>query len=245
MTDQPPDLSLRNTPLQARSRARLGRVLDAAEDLLEREGPVAFSTTAVARVAGVSVGSVYRFFPDKEAIVEALAVRYWSDFADLVAGVAEADALDPVADPAAAVFSVLSAGFRARPGFLALWYGGLRTERVRDRTRDARQAIARSIECILTVHWPAAKPGLRQVTAEMVVLAGDGLLREAFRRSPEGDEALLAESAVMLSSYIAHRLEGTARTIGGGGTLALGLTHAEVESQSSLAGPTNRASADA
>ncbi len=40
----------------------------------------------------------------------------------------------------------------------------------------------------------------------MVVLAGDGLLREAFRRDLEGDAALLAESSVMLGSYMAHRL---------------------------------------
>lgn len=209
MTEPSPDLSLRNAPLQARSRARLGRVLDAAEELLERDGADAFNTTAVARRAGVSVGSVYRFFPDKAAIVEALAVRYWSDFADLVAGVAEADAHEPVADPADAVMSVLAAGFRSRPGFLALWYGGLRTEGVRDRTRDARQAIARSIEHIFEIHWPSAPPDARRVTAEMVVLAGDGLLREAFRRSAQGDDALLSESAVMLSAYIAQRLGGT------------------------------------
>jgi AcrR family transcriptional regulator len=206
LTDQPPDMSLRNAPLQARSRARLGRVLDAAEEVLERDGAEAFSTTAVARAAGVSVGSVYRFFPDKQAIAEALAIRYWSDFADLVAGVAEADALEPVADPAAAVLGVLAAGFRARPGFLALWYGGLRTERIRDRTRDARQAIAVSIEHILAEHWPAAPPEARALTAQMVVLTGDGLLREAFRRDLDGDAALLTESGVVLSSYLAHRL---------------------------------------
>lgn len=206
MTDQPPDISLRNAPLQARSRARLGRVLDAAEEVLERDGAEGFSTTAVARSARVSVGSVYRFFPDKQAIVEALAIRYWSDFADLVAGVAEADALEPVTDPASAVLDVLAAGFRARPGFLALWYGGLRTERVRDRTRDARQAIAVSIEHILAQHWPAAPSEARTLTAQMVVLTGDGLLREAFRRDLDGDAALLAESAVVLSSYLNHRL---------------------------------------
>src|SRR5438270_13297652 len=206
LTDQQPDLSLRNAPLQARSRARLGRVLDAAEEVLERDGAEGFSTTAVARTAGVSVGAVYRFFPDKQALAEALAVRYWSDFADLVAGVAEAAAQAPVADPAMAVLSVLAAGFRARPGFLALWYGGLRTERVRDRTRDARQAIAGSIEHILSVHWPAAPSDVRAFTAEMVVLTGDGLLREAFRRDLDGDATLLAESSVLLGAYLADRL---------------------------------------
>lgn len=177
--------------------------------VLERSGAEGFNTTAVARMAGVSVGAVYRFFPDKQAIVEALAVRYWSDFADLVSGVAEADAIEPVADPSEAVLAVLAAGFRARPGFLALWYGGLRTEQVRDRTRDAREAIAVSIEEIFGAHWPEAPAETRRLAAAMVVLAGDGLLREAFRRDPAGDEVLLAEAQVMMRSYIRHRLEAT------------------------------------
>ncbi len=97
-------------------------------------------------------------------------------------------------DPAGTVLGALAAGFRARPGFLALWYGGLRTEAVRDATRQARTGIASSIERIFAVHWPHARPEARQTAAMMVVLAGDGLLREAFRRERDGDEALLAEA---------------------------------------------------
>jgi AcrR family transcriptional regulator len=206
MADNPPHLQLRNAPAQARSRERLRRVLDAADELLEREGAPAFTTTRIAQAAGVSIGTVYRFFPDKETIVEALAVRYWSDFDDLVAGVAEADAIEPLEDPAGTVLDTLVAGFRARPGFLALWYGGLRTEQIRDATRHARSAIAASIEQIFAVHWPAAAPAGRQIAAAMVVLAGDGLLREAFRREPDGDQALLSEAKLMLEAYIAVRL---------------------------------------
>lgn len=197
---------LRNAPTQARSRERLRRVLDAADEVLAAEGPGAFTTTRVAEAAGVSIGSVYRFFPDKEAIVEALAVRYWSDFEDLVAGVAEADAAQPVDDPVGAVFDVLVAGFRARPGFLGLWFGGLRTERIRDATRPTRTAIARSIERVLERHWPDAPHRTRAGVAEMAVLAGDGLLREAFRRDRRGDATVLDESKAMLRAYIAARL---------------------------------------
>ena len=121
------------------------------------EGAGAFTTNRIAQMAGIPVGSVYRYFPDKEAIVQALAVSYWSDFEDLVAAAADADELDPLPDPGAVVLDALAAGFRARPGFLALWYGGLRTEEVRDATRPTRSAIARSIERILSVHWPAAR----------------------------------------------------------------------------------------
>jgi AcrR family transcriptional regulator len=152
---------------------------------------------------------VYRFFRDKEAIVEALALRYWSEFEDLVAAAAEADAREPLTAPEVIV-DVLAAGFRARPGFLALWFGGLRTEHIRDVTRPSRTAIARSLQTILAHHWPQASAKAIATTAEMVVIGGDGLLREAFRRDLRGDKRLLRETKVLLASYIATRLGGQA-----------------------------------
>ena len=104
------------------------------------------------------------------------------------------------------MLEALSGGFRARPGFLALWYGGLRTERIRDSTRPAREAIARSVQRILAVHWPQAPDSARATAAQMVVIAGDGLLREAFRGSPQGDPEMLEESRLMLDAYTAVRL---------------------------------------
>ena len=65
-------LTLRREPQQARSRARLAGLLDAAETLLVREGAEALTTTRIAAEAGVSVGSLYRWFPDKAAIVDAI-----------------------------------------------------------------------------------------------------------------------------------------------------------------------------
>jgi AcrR family transcriptional regulator len=181
-------------------------VLEAAEELLVNEGAGAFTTTRIAEVAGVPVGSVYRYFPDKAAIVEALALGYWDELAGLVQAAAESDEGSPLSDPAGEVLTALAAGFRARPGFLALWYGGLRTEAVRDATRPVREAIAGSVGRILAVHHPDAEPGLRATVARMVVITGDGLLREAFRTSPEGDPVLLGEGRAMLDAYVSLRL---------------------------------------
>jgi AcrR family transcriptional regulator len=200
------DRKLRNVPTQARSRERLRQVLDAADELLCDEGADSFTTNRIAEAAGVPVGSLYHYFPDKETIAEALAVRYWSDFEDLVAAVAETDERAPLADPAGAVLEALAAGFRARPGFLALWYGGLRTERVREATRPTRSAIARSIERIFAVHWPQASYAQRALVARMVVIAGDGMLREAFRIDADGDQLQLVESRAMLDAYARARL---------------------------------------
>jgi AcrR family transcriptional regulator len=196
----------RNAPVQTRSQERLRQLLDAAEAVLTDEGAEHFTTTNVARVAGLPVGAIYRFFPDKDAIATALAVRYWSDFEDSVSAVADADGRTPFEDPVGQVLNTLAAGFRANPGFLELWYGGLRTERVRDATRPAREAIAGSIARLLSHHWPRATADQLQSVAVMVVLAGDGLLREAFRRDPSGERELLSETETMLDAYITARL---------------------------------------
>ena len=201
--------TLRNPPVQARSRERLQRVLDAAERVLADEGAAALTTTRIAAVAGVPVASVYRFFPDKEAIVEALALGYWREFGDAVEALAtERRALS---DPVGEIVDALAASFRSKPGFTALWFGGLRTERLRDATRPSRSRFALYAEHMLEVAYPEVDADLRRATARMLVLAGDALLREAFRLDPGGDPELLEETKFALNAYLDARLGGRRR----------------------------------
>ncbi|GAA0913379.1 TetR/AcrR family transcriptional regulator [Luteibacter anthropi] len=65
----------RKKPVQARSLATVTAILDAAAHILESAGPSAYSTNAVAALAGVSIGSVYQYFPTKDAITRALIDR--------------------------------------------------------------------------------------------------------------------------------------------------------------------------
>jgi AcrR family transcriptional regulator len=65
----------RHIPRQSRSRATLDVVIEAAAQLLEDVGEDGFNTNAVAARAGVSIGSLYRYFPDKRSILTALARR--------------------------------------------------------------------------------------------------------------------------------------------------------------------------
>lgn len=67
---------MRRKPSQARSQERVKRILDAAEELFIAEGYTATTTNAIATRAQVPIGSFYQFFPDKAAIVQALALRY-------------------------------------------------------------------------------------------------------------------------------------------------------------------------
>ncbi len=71
-----PTSHLRNLPRQARSAARVELLLDVAEEVFEEVGYDAATTNLVASRAGVPVGTLYRWFPDKAALAEALADRY-------------------------------------------------------------------------------------------------------------------------------------------------------------------------
>jgi len=67
----------RRSPTQARARATIDDVLAAAARIMERDGYDALTTNRVARIAGVSVGTLYQYFESKEAIVAALQNRHF------------------------------------------------------------------------------------------------------------------------------------------------------------------------
>jgi AcrR family transcriptional regulator len=65
-----------NTPQQARSRERFNHILDHAEALFARQGYEVTTTNHIAEASQVAIGSLYHFFPDKEAVLGALVERY-------------------------------------------------------------------------------------------------------------------------------------------------------------------------
>lgn len=70
------DRSMRRRPQQVRSQQRVDLILDTAADLIAEVGYEAVTTNAIAERAGISIGSLYRYFPDKDAILRALAKRH-------------------------------------------------------------------------------------------------------------------------------------------------------------------------
>lgn len=67
---------MRRQPRQARSQERVNQILDVAEQMFISEGYDATTTKAIAARANVPIGSLYQFFPDKKAILQALTMRY-------------------------------------------------------------------------------------------------------------------------------------------------------------------------
>lgn len=72
-----PVISSRKLPQQARSTELVAAILEAATQVLARQGATRFTTARVAEKAGVSVGSVYQYFPNKAAILFQLQADEW------------------------------------------------------------------------------------------------------------------------------------------------------------------------
>jgi len=66
----------KRAPTQQRSRERLERILNAASELIAKAGSDQMKMSEVAERAGISIGSLYQYFPDKAAIIRTLAERY-------------------------------------------------------------------------------------------------------------------------------------------------------------------------
>lgn len=107
-------------PQQARSRETLSRLLSAAQWLLEERGLEATTVPAIARRAGVSVGVVYRRFPDKDALLREVYERFFEEMAEksAVGLAAVAERKLPLPRLARSLIISIVHGYRARRGII-------------------------------------------------------------------------------------------------------------------------------
>ncbi|GAA0472737.1 MULTISPECIES: TetR/AcrR family transcriptional regulator [Streptomyces] len=197
--------SLRRAPVQRRSAERLTRILDACAEVLDEQGYDDLSTRAVAARAEVPIGSVYRFFPNKRAMAEALALRNLDGYADRVtAGLAAAGdrldwryAMDVVVDEYLAMK-------RSVPGFALVEF----TVPAPRATREANHLVADRLLALLAGPLGLDPAEHRLRTAFLVgVEAADALVQLAFRVAPEGDPAIVAETKELLRAYLGRVLD--------------------------------------
>ncbi|MGF0174087.1 TetR family transcriptional regulator [Streptomyces sp. Marseille-Q5077] len=204
-------VQLRRTPQQARSKARLARVLQAAERVLVDEGVQALTTTRIAAEAQVSVGSLYQYLPDRDAIIDALAAGYFARLEGAMDDLVRAAAAEQWDDPVGVLIDAYAAIYRTEHGFRALWFGSILTEQTRAADREHKRRMADGIRRILLVLGVAQDDEALGRACHAAILAADALAQEAFRRDPEGDPGVLDEARLMLRGYltgVAARYEG-------------------------------------
>lgn len=108
-------VSIRKRPKQARSARMVDLLLEAAARVLEKRGLAGFNTNAVAERAGVSVGSLYQYFPNKEAMTAALILRSHREMARGMETLIQATAGQPLEHALAQVIENLVVQMTLRP----------------------------------------------------------------------------------------------------------------------------------
>ena len=198
---------VRREPRQARSRARVAQILAAADAILSVEGFEALTVRRIALEAGVPVGSIYQFFPDKAAVVDALAHEYIGEFdaaiAVLVASAEDAGEASGWADPVGRLVEEFAGLYRSRAGYVALWSGRHLSPELA-RADDANNlAIAAGVRRILVARGILRDgPELDRV-AQVAVRVADALLQFAFASAPGGDDLVLQELKTLMRLYLA------------------------------------------
>lgn len=201
--DRPREPSVRSVPKQARSKRRYAAIVDAAALLFADHGFEATTTEAIAAAAETSIGSVYRFFPDKRAIFRAVAERAMARVDELfaeriVASITELE-WHELLGRAIAVFTHLHEHDPASRALLA-------NTQLYDEYQEADEAQLRRItdvtEGIIGLWAPTLDAETRAVVATMVVETIFGIIVLGQRQSPARREAMVEHLELMLRRYL-------------------------------------------
>ncbi|MEV7801463.1 TetR family transcriptional regulator [Microbispora sp. NPDC088329] len=181
-------------------------MLDACAELLDEGGYDALTTTRVAERAGVAIGSVYQFFPDKRALSQALTRRNVELFVARVGGrfmvedyAGWWDAVDVIIDEYVEMH-------RSVPGFRSLHFGEVFDLDLLDSVSDNNTVIAGRLRALLLAEFGLADSEDLDRAILVAVEAGDAVLKLAFRHDPGGDPGIVAEAKQLVRGYLSRQL---------------------------------------
>jgi AcrR family transcriptional regulator len=179
-----PRISSRKQPKQARSTDLVNAILDAAIQVLGAEGAQRFTTARVAERAGVSVGSLYQYFPNKAAILFRLQSDEWRRTTEMLR-------------------TILEDSGRSPPDRLrALVHAFVRSE-----CEEADMRVALADAAPLYRHAPETAQAM--AAADRIIQA---FMREALPQRPEGDRALAGDLITTTLGEVGKRFSEAPRS---------------------------------
>lgn len=200
---EPPPTHLRNLPRQARSAARVELLLDVAAEVFEEVGYDAATTNLVAARAGVPVGTLYRWFPDKAALAEALADRYLSRlvmlYTELLTDLPPEERIGDFLHRVMARLVTETRGQRALPALLvsAMVPGNRSPAGAR-----MRSGLEGHIRALIELRVPGIPTELRDRTAEVTVTLAQLVIAAAADEDDGRRDLLTGEYIDVLLAYL-------------------------------------------
>jgi AcrR family transcriptional regulator len=193
--------TIRTEPVQQRSSERITLLLDTAAALIDEKGIDGLTTSDVAARSRSSVGVVYRYFPNIQSLLRALAARNMERFLASTFTVVDANPsewlgeLDLILD----VYAELS---RTEPGFRALHFGGVIDERFIEGNVNSNKELATQILQFMGSRYQLPDTEEFAVDMDVAIEIAMALMHRAFRVDRDGDERYLEKARVVVRDVL-------------------------------------------
>ncbi|MFE5936745.1 TetR/AcrR family transcriptional regulator [Streptomyces sp. NPDC056470] len=219
MSEETPESSAEQKPRrrQARGERRIAQLLQAAASVFCTNGYTAASTNAIAREASVSPGTLYQYFPNKEAIAVELGGRLLHQMREMHGqAFTPANLALPLPELVDAVLDPMIEFNCKNPVFLALMHGSEIPGRIAEEHDALHASLLASVQSLFDHHLPHRTPEDRTLKAEMTfaVVKGGLTLILAADEGPARNAAI-AELKALLLGYLGPLIGGSPATAGG------------------------------
>jgi AcrR family transcriptional regulator len=196
--------SIRNEPVQARSTARLAALLDAAAHVIDEIGYERLTTAMVAEGAGASIGTVYRYFPDRIAVLQSLAARNVERVGERAIAALKDTRHERWQDALGAAFRAFTDAFHDEPGFASLRFGDVLDLRPLARV-PVLHLFAERLAVVLVERFGMSDDEQARLALQSAVTIADAVAADAFRKDPQGEDGVLRQagsaSEALLGEY--------------------------------------------
>jgi AcrR family transcriptional regulator len=199
---------VRTEPIQERSAARVDALLDAAAAVVDEIGFDRLTTAMVAERADASIGTVYRYFPDRIALLQGLRERAIGRFR--LAVVRRIEEVNPGSwlDAVECAIDAFVELFRTEPGFRIIRFAD--DERGNEGAADADETLpfAEGLAQVLSSDYGLPAGDELTFRLSIALEIADALVTRAFIDSREGDERYIAEARAVVGAYLGRYYGG-------------------------------------
>jgi AcrR family transcriptional regulator len=200
----------RRQPVQERSRETVARLLDAAAAIIDEAGVEAATTRAIAERAGVAYPSLYRFYADREEILEQLLERHLADLDAEAVAAEETWQITSIEDVIDRELDLHIAYYEEHPSAARLWLSGRSSPTVIAHVRERTRVLAERMGTAL-IGAGLISPETDSRVLLLVVELGDRILDVAFRGSSTHDPVIIELGRTALKAYALEALASAVR----------------------------------
>jgi AcrR family transcriptional regulator len=206
-TSNRPRAVMRREPVQRRSAARVSSILDACATLLDEFDYDELTTSKIAERAGVPIGSLYQYFPDKRAVVQSLTMRNLDAFSAEVERIFSGAVPDAWREAVDRVLDAYLLMLDEVPGFGRIRFGDVVDTHLLDPEDDNDAVIAAKLSELFAMSYQVPNSDDLQLAFWMVVEVSDALIKLALKVTGEQREVALTTCREVIGGILGQHMD--------------------------------------